>query len=178
MIIPNFTLLIAINLGVPTLKEPIQAKTNALPEPVTIQSNNSVVGNNSSAEVRENADKKENRTEPTENRVDGAGDKPDKNVTEVFRHIDEKKIQSNTKDIEDESGNILQTRRVQIIPTTIAPSRSTLPNTFSDTGGNGRTLDNVQILGSDSVIRRRHRRRRQGRYVAHKRIMVGIYHSK
>lgn len=124
--------------------------------------------NNATAQVTGNAEityKNENRTEPIGSRVDEVEDKANKNVSGVFRHIDEKKIQSNTKDIEDESGNILQTRRVQILTTTIAPSRSTLPNTFSDAGGNGGTLENVQTLGTDSNIRKRHRRRRQGRFV-------------
>lgn len=136
--------------------------------------------NNATAQGTGNAEitlKSENRTEPIEIGVDEGGDKASKNASGVFRHIDEKKIQSNTKDIEDESGNILQTRRVQIAATTIAPSRSTLPNTFSDTGGNGGTLENVQTLGSDSVIRRRHRRRRQGRFVEN-RINWYVFRSK
>lgn len=147
---------------------------------MTIQSNNSVVENNATAQVTGNAEitiKSENRTDPIEIRVDDGGDKASKNVSAVFRNIDEKKIQSNTKDIEDESGNILQTRRVQIAATTIAPSRSTLPNMFSDTGGNGGTLENVQTLGSDSVIRRRHRRRRHGRFVDN-RIYLYVFRSK
>lgn len=92
--------------------------------------------------------------------------KPVKNVSAVFRHIDERKIQSDTKDIEDESGNnILQTRRVVTITPipTVPPVRSTSPNTFSNAGGNGGTLDNIQTLSADSVVRKRHRRRRQGR---------------
>lgn len=148
------------------MKEPNSAKSNLLPDLVTIQSNNSVVENNATAEARRNieiTDKNENRTESVDNSAIQVENKPNKNVTEVFRHIDEKKIQSNTKDIEDESENILQTRRVQIVTTTTAPSRSTLPNTFSDAGGNGGTLEHVQTLGADSVIRKRLRRRRQGR---------------
>lgn len=139
-------------------------KNYPLPDSATTQSNNSIVENrNATAQVSE---LQVNRTEPIENRVDETEEKPTRNVSEVFPHIDEKKIQSNAKDIEDESGNILQTRRVHIVTTTTAPSRSTLPNTFSDSGGNGGTLDNVQTLGSDSLVRRRHRRRRQGRYVS------------
>lgn len=38
-------------------------------------------------------------------------EKPVKNLSNVFRDIDAKKIQSNAKDIEDESTNILQSRR-------------------------------------------------------------------
>lgn len=151
-------------------KEPSQSKNVPVPDHTTMPSNNSVTENNGTTPVNRHAEiimeNKENRTEPIEIKATEAEDKPSKNVTEVFRHIDEKKIQSDTKDIEDESGNILQTRRVQIATSTIAPSRSTLPNTFSDAGGNGGTLENVQTLGSDTVIRRRHRRRRhQGRCV-------------
>lgn len=150
------------------VKEPNQAKSNRLSDPVMIQSNTSVVENNNAtnlvSEQLEITDK--NCTDQIENKENEAEEKPSKNVTEVFRDIDEKKIQSNTKDIEDESGNILHTRRVQIVTTTVAPpSRSTLPNTFSNAGGNGGTLENVQTLGSDSVVRKRHRRRRQGRCV-------------
>lgn len=150
-------------------------KSNSLPDPVTIQSNKSVGENNATAQASGYVDitaRNENRTQPIESRVDAVEIKPSKSVTDVFRHIDEKKIQSNTKDIEDESGNILQTRRVQIVTTTIAPSRSTLPNTFSDAGGNGGTLENVQTLGSDSVVRKRHRRRRQGRYVKNQKMFL------
>lgn len=162
---------LCVKIGVISLpflaKEPNQAKSNPLPDPVTTQSNNLRVENhNTTAPVDETTDKNGNRTESIENRVELVEDKPSKNVTDVFRDIDEKKIQSNTKDIEDESGNILQTRRVQIATTTTAsPSRSTLPNTFSDAGGNGGTLENVQTLGSDSVVPKRHRRRRSGRCV-------------
>lgn len=38
-------------------------------------------------------------------------EKPIKNINDVFHDVDEKKIQSNTKDIETEPGNILQLRR-------------------------------------------------------------------
>lgn len=86
-----------------------------------------------------------------------------------FRHIDHTKIQSDTKDIIDNSGdNIINLKRVTTTTTTTTPTiptiRTTLPNTFSNAGGNGGKLDDVQMLTSDSVIRKRHRRRRQGRY--------------
>lgn len=92
-------------------------------------------------------------------------EKPNKNITDVFRDIDEKRIQSDTKDIEDETGNILQLRRTVVTTSTVAPAviRSTLANTYSNSGGNGGTLDDIQTLGVDSVVRRRHRRRRQRR---------------
>lgn len=87
-----------------------------------------------------------------------------------FRHIDHTKIQSDTKDIIDDSGdNIINLKRVATT-TTPAPTtptiRTTLPNTFSNAGGNGGKLDDVQMLTSDSVVRKRHRRRRQGRCVS------------
>lgn len=82
-----------------------------------------------------------------------------------FRHIDHTKIQSDTKDIIDDSGdNIIHLKRVTTTTPTIPTIRTTLPNTFSNAGGNGGHVDNVQMLTSDSVIRKRHRRRRQGRY--------------
>lgn len=84
-----------------------------------------------------------------------------------FRHIDHTKIQSDTKDIIDDSGdNIIHLKRVTTTTTTptIPTIRTTLPNTFSNAGGNGGKLDDVHMLTSDSVIRKRHRRRRQGRY--------------
>lgn len=88
-----------------------------------------------------------------------------------FRHIDHTKIQSDTKDIIDDSGdNIINLKRVVTTTTTTTPTiptvRTTLPNTFSNAGGNGGKLDDVQTLTSDSVIRKRHRRRRQGRYLS------------
>lgn len=41
--------------------------------------------------------------------------------------------------------------------------RSTQSNVFSNAGGNGGSLDNIEILNGDGSIRKRHRRRRQGR---------------
>lgn len=92
--------------------------------------------------------------------------------TNHFRHIDHTKIQSDTKDIIDDSGdNIINLKRVITTSTTsttptIPTARTTLPNTFSNAGGNGGKLDDVQMLTSDSVVRKRHRRRRQGRYLS------------
>lgn len=94
-----------------------------------------------------------------------------KNNSIIRSDIDSKKIQSDTKDIEIESSdNILQLRRIVpsagLTTTTQATPRSTQPNVFSNAGGNGGTLDDVQTLTVDSVVRKRHnnrRRRRQGR---------------
>lgn len=85
--------------------------------------------------------------------------------TETFtlRNIDAKKIQSNTKDIIDDGENIVSSlhhRRV-ISPTSLPIHRTTLPNIFSNAGGNGGSLDNVQLLSIDGVNRKRHRNRRQ-----------------
>lgn len=105
-----------------------------------------------------------------------------KNDSIVRSDIDSKKIQSDTKDIEIESSdNILQLKR--IVPaqttTTQATLRSTQPNVFSNAGGNGGTLDDVQTLTVDSVVRRRHsnrRRRRQGRCVCYT-VLCGLFHA-
>lgn len=92
-----------------------------------------------------------------------------KNESIIRSDIDSKKIQSDTKDIEIESSdNILQLRRIvsAVATTTQATPRSTQANVFSNAGGNGGTLDDVQTLTADKIIRRRHqnhRRRRQGR---------------
>lgn len=80
----------------------------------------------------------------------------------ALRNIDANKIQSNTKDIAESSDNIVTNRRIQTV--TQAPIiRSTLPNIFSNSGGNGGSLDNVQILDGSGQVKKRHRNRRQGR---------------
>lgn len=82
----------------------------------------------------------------------------------ALRNIDTNKIQSNTKDITQNSDNIIvNNRRVLTVTTSAPPVRSTLPNTFSDGGGNGRTLDDVQILEAEGKAKRRHRNRRHGK---------------
>lgn len=94
-----------------------------------------------------------------------------RNITELIRDIDKNKIQSDTKDITDDSGdNIVSssnTNNKKILSSTVTPStltvRSTQANIFSNAGGNGGTLDNIEILNGDGSIRKRHRRRRQGR---------------
>lgn len=122
------------------------------------ESNATAAGRNSNVTDETSSANTENMTVPA---VD---QKPIKNISTVFRNIDERKIQSDTKDIEDESGNnILQARRVVTaspIPTT-TPTRFTSTNTFSNAGGNGSSLDDVQTSTADSGVRKRHRRRRQ-----------------
>lgn len=90
-------------------------------------------------------------------------EKLEKNISNKMRHIDHSKIQSDTKDILDDSGdNILQLKKLTTTTTAI-PTRTTLSKTFSNSGGNGGTLDDVQTLTADAAVRKRHRRRRQGR---------------
>lgn len=85
-------------------------------------------------------------------------------MIELRNNIDKNKIQSNTKDIVvDESDNIVMRRLSPIATTTSTPAqRTTLPNTFSNAGGNGGNLDTVQILSADGGnVRKRHRNKRQ-----------------
>ena len=89
--------------------------------------------------------------------------KSDKSSSEVItlRNIDSNKIQSNTKDISEGSENIVTGHRKAYSTTaTSAPVilRSTLPNIFSNSGGNGENLDNIQMLNSSGSIKRRHRK--------------------
>lgn len=100
-----------------------------------------------------------------------------KNITESIRNIDKNKIQSNTKDITYDSGdNIISintnnnnngNKKSIIMTTTPAAPRSTLPNHFSNAGGNGNPqvdTDIYKAIINDDVNRRhRRRRRRQGR---------------
>lgn len=89
------------------------------------------------------------------------------NVTSNVASESEKHMQ-NAKDIIDDSGDNLN--RVYTSSTTTTPTiptiRTTLPNTFSNAGGNGGKFDDVQMLTSDSMVHKRHRRRRQGRYLS------------
>lgn len=93
--------------------------------------------------------------------------KPNRNISDLIRDHDRNKIQSDTKDITDDSGdNIIGPTKKTIITnnTTAVPIiRSTASNIFSNNEGNGGSLDNVEILNGDGKIRKRHRRRRQGR---------------
>lgn len=92
--------------------------------------------------------------------------KPDRNISDLIRDHDRNKIQSDTKDITDDSGdNIIgPTKKTIITNSTVVPiTRSTASNIFSNNEGNGGSLDNVEILNGDGKVRKRHRRRRQGR---------------
>lgn len=95
--------------------------------------------------------------------------KPNKLNSEfiAMRNIDSNKIQSNTKDISDNSDNIVTSNRKVLnnpLVTSVPPVlRSTLPNIFSNSGGNGGSLDDVEVLKSSGNIRKRHRNRRQGK---------------
>lgn len=91
--------------------------------------------------------------------------KANKSSSEVIslRNIDANKIQSNTKDIAASSDNIMMSNR-RVIAVTSAPIlRSTLPNIFSNSGGNGGNLDDIHILNGNGNVKKRHRNRRQGR---------------
>ncbi|KAM7363855.1 tolloid-like protein 1 tolkin isoform 1-T3 [Cochliomyia hominivorax] len=81
------------------------------------------------------------------------------------RNVDQRKIQSNTKDIELDTGNnFVSERKVVILPTSLPAQRSTLPNVYSNAGGNGMKLDEIEeIKGSSTVVKRRHRRGRKHR---------------
>lgn len=84
-------------------------------------------------------------------------EKPEKNVSDVFRHIDEKKIQSDTKDIQTESENILQTRR-----TVLTTSTSTVAPVASSTteGSANATAESEAASRDDSFAPGKRRRRR------------------
>lgn len=83
----------------------------------------------------------------------------------VLRNVDHRKIQSDTKDIEDDSGNnFVSERKVIILPTSQPTQRSTLPNVYSNAGGSGLKLDDVELHHSEAAAaRRRHRRGRKNR---------------
>ncbi|XP_053687223.1 tolloid-like protein 1 [Sabethes cyaneus] len=99
-----------------------------------------------------------------------------KNKTADARNIDLNRIQSDTKDIviDDSSNNIISnnhaSRKIALTAfstptTTMRPLRTTHANHFSNAGGNGKTLENVQVLNGDGTItthKRHRRRRRQG----------------
>ncbi|XP_070137463.1 protein tolkin isoform X1 [Drosophila bipectinata] len=84
------------------------------------------------------------------------------NKTQTYhRNVDLRKIQSDNKDIEDDSGNnfVSDRRQSLIVPTSLPEQRSTLPNVYSNAGGNGMQIDEeVDFLHSRGVVRRRHRR--------------------
>lgn len=85
------------------------------------------------------------------------------------RNVDQRKIQSNTKDIELDAGNnFVPDRKIIIIPTPNPPiqQRSTPVNVYSNDGGNGMSFDDIQeFKGSSTIIRRRHRLGRNNKSV-------------
>lgn len=84
-----------------------------------------------------------------------------KSETQHRSNVDTRKIQSNNKDIDVESGsNFVAERRQQIVPTSLPTQRSTMANVYSNAGGNGMHLDSedVDFLHAQGVQRRRHRR--------------------
>lgn len=91
--------------------------------------------------------------------------KANKSKSEIvaLRNIDTNKIQSNTKDIAESSDNIMMNSRRVLAVTSAPVIRSTLPNIFSNSGGNGGSLDDVHILNGNGNVKKRHRNRRQGK---------------
>lgn len=83
----------------------------------------------------------------------------------VLRNFDTNKIQSNTKDITDDSGdNIINSnRKISVVTVPPVVNRSTMRNRFSNNGGNGLKVDDIEILNGDGAVRKRHKRKRQGR---------------
>uniref|UniRef100_A0A6P4EUP2 Metalloendopeptidase n=1 Tax=Drosophila rhopaloa TaxID=1041015 RepID=A0A6P4EUP2_DRORH len=89
------------------------------------------------------------------------GFKPSNKTQALHRNVDARKIQSDNKDIEDDSGNnfVAERRPSQIVPTSLPEQRSTPAHVYSNAGGNGMQLtDEVDFLHSRGVVRRRHRR--------------------
>jgi hypothetical protein len=79
----------------------------------------------------------------------------------ALRNIDSNKIQSNTKDIDVGGDNIL-TSNSRVVTATLPPViRSTMSSVFSNSGGNGGNLDDIQYLNADGNVRKQHRVRRK-----------------
>lgn len=103
------------------------------------------------------------------NPTNGVDEKPEKNISEVFRDIDEKKIQSNAKDIEDESKNILKTRQNTVTVTTTT-TRKVPVTTSTDATASTSTTTTEQLNettgedGNGGEIARRHRRHQKHRW--------------
>ncbi|XP_017846556.1 dorsal-ventral patterning protein tolloid isoform X3 [Drosophila busckii] len=77
------------------------------------------------------------------------------------RKVDVRKIQSNNKDIEDDSGkHFITEQRHYIVPTPFPTLRSTIPNVYSNAGGNGMLLNNkdVDFIHSHGMTRKEDRR--------------------
>lgn len=91
--------------------------------------------------------------------VANVDEKLTKNLSNVFRNIDAKKIQSDTKDIEDESGYILQNRRVTakttvLTTTTVAPSttvKATTPQTNVDDLLATNTINSTNVTAANET---------------------------
>ncbi|XP_055588097.1 tolloid-like protein 1 isoform X2 [Uranotaenia lowii] len=113
--------------------------------------------------------------------------KKDAKISAV-RNIDYNRIQSDTKDIviDESDDNIISSNHhhgsrkisnhhqhhLSAAGTTPRTIRTTEPNRFSNAGGNGRTLDDVQVLNGDGSItkHKRHRRRRRRQENGHRTI--------
>lgn len=105
-------------------------------------------------------------TFPTETTYVYPGEKVNKSPVGLSnRNVDQRKIQSNTKDIElDTNNNFVSERKFVILPTASPTQRTTLPNVYSNAGGNGMKMDDIQeFKGSSTIVRRKHRRRRKSR---------------
>uniref|UniRef100_A0A1B0A8T7 Metalloendopeptidase n=1 Tax=Glossina pallidipes TaxID=7398 RepID=A0A1B0A8T7_GLOPL len=106
-------------------------------------------------------------TFPTETTYVYPGEKVNKSPVGLSnRNVDQRKIQSNTKDIElDTNNNFVSERKFVILPTASPTQRTTLPNVYSNAGGNGMKMDDIQeFKGSSTIVRRKHRRRRKSRH--------------
>ncbi|XP_017085480.2 dorsal-ventral patterning protein tolloid [Drosophila eugracilis] len=102
------------------------------------------------------------------------GSKSGNKTQSLHRNVDTRKIQSDNKDIEDDSGNnfVAERRPSHIVPTSLPEQRSTPAHVYSNAGGNGMQLDDeVDFLHSRGVVRRRHRRgpkqRRSNQHLEH-----------
>lgn len=102
-----------------------------------------------------------------------ANNKSSSEIVTSMRNIDTNKIQSNTKDIVDDSGNNIvnsdnlqsYNRRISAVVTSAPVVRSTLANHFSNAGGNGGSVDDIEILNANGTgdVKKRHRNRRQNK---------------
>lgn len=149
-----------------------------------IDNNDNIIQRNTSTNQEGHQEGKSSSSNPTPSSFNGndsdssstiAKNKKNAKTTDS-RNIDHNRIQSDTKDIviDDSGDNIisnnhvsrkLASRTLLTPPTTSKPVRTTQANRFSNSGGNGRTLEDVQVLNGDGTItahKRHRRRRRQG----------------
>lgn len=105
--------------------------------------------NNGTADSIGSIDKKPiNAINQNENQLSSNSDeKPVKNINDVFRDVDERKIQSNTKDIEEDSDNILQSKR----NVSIAKSTSTQSTPFEMESTTGAPITATTTLMTSST---------------------------